>query len=215
MHVCVWAHACAHTCQHINFGGQSHLPESVLFNCVGQRDRTHTVKLDWKHLYLLNHIAGPTLLLESNINGLLATTTFPNYHSSWDRPHTTPSACHKETHGHAWDQNRSETRTSLLSPSWSFFPPRREVTGISIIRSNGFFALRFSAMTKQAMHVHTVRNSEGKALAMFTDLFKAHSVAVKMKVSQPLKRPLVSRRAARCLNSSNVSVPSSPLRCHL
>lgn len=50
------------------------MQESVLSNYVGHRDRTQAVEPDYKHLYLLSHIAGPMMLLETNINGLLAGT---------------------------------------------------------------------------------------------------------------------------------------------
>lgn len=48
------------------------MQESVVSNYVGHRDRTQALELDCKHLYLLNHIAGPTLLLKTNIKELLA-----------------------------------------------------------------------------------------------------------------------------------------------
>lgn len=50
------------------------MQESVLSNYVGHRDGTQAVKPNYKHLYLLSHIAGPMLLLETNISGLLTAT---------------------------------------------------------------------------------------------------------------------------------------------
>lgn len=64
--------ACVHA--NTNFGGQSHLQESILSKYVGHGDGTQAVNLDCKYLYMLNHIAGPMLLLETNTNGRLAMT---------------------------------------------------------------------------------------------------------------------------------------------